>query len=598
MHYPKEFFKTMEMNHIQTGQVMHVETFDTVPRDGAQSLPKENKFPRDSGVKVAIADAIAKLGVNTIEAGFPATDHDGEEVSEVAASVGRTEYSVTPKTIVNGELEALPVRLWTPIITGLTLAKPKDIEETWQAVQGARYPGIHTFVATAETHMRAKHSGMNQGQVLEMAVKAMRHARDVGGANTRVQFSCEAASTSDMATLERFVRSALQEDIDVINLPDTLGAASPIRMARIFSEATKWMIEEGRQDDVIISSHNHNDGERAVQNAISSMHAVIDTALAMGANIPRFQFEGVAAPGTGERNGNAFLAAYVRDVLTDRQEFNAEIDLSVDTTLLKYVAEFVLAQAGLTVDPNTPVVGKATAEHRAGVHSDAIVKGGASMYAHVNPMWFGHPHAAIIEDGDYQGASGRDHLGATDQWRSELVRRSSDIQERIEAIGMAVDGKQLERITVKCNKTAKAQKRPIADVEIEAFVAEETGEAIVDQIAVGYSDEKTQENTAFVILRTPEGEKKGEVPRRGGSISSLIHAANAALNFEGDVDDFRVYPLAEGMDAAATVSFAVKQNGHAVTSAAESESVDQASLHAYIKAVNLIDRIAKRQAKV
>ncbi len=584
----------MEANHIESAPVMHVEIFDTVPRDGAQSLPKENKFPRDSGVKVAIANAIAKLGVSTIEAGFPATDHDGEEVSEVAASVGRTEYSVVPKTIEKGELVALPTRLWTPVITGLSLAKPKDIEETWQAVQGAKHPGIHTFVATSEEHMRAKHSGMSQEQVLEMAIKAIRHARDVGGADTRVEFSCEAASTSDMATLQRFVRSALQEDIDVINLPDTLGAASPIRMARIFSEATKWIIEEGRAGDVMISSHNHNDGERAVQNAISSMHAVIDTARGMHSDMPRFQFEGVAAPGMGERNGNAFLAAYVRDVLTDRHEFNANVDIAIDTTLLKPVAEFVLAEAGLSGDPNTPGVGKATAEHRSGVHSDAILKGGVAIYAAVNPMWLGHPHAGVIEDGDYQGVHGRNNLGATDVYRSELVRRSADIQARIDAMGMEVSNDQLERITVKSNITARAQKRPITDVEIEAFAAEETGEAIVDQIVVGYSDEKTQENTALVILRTPEGEKKGEVPRRGGSISSLIHAANAALNFEGDVDNFRVHPLAEGMDAAATVSFAVKQNGHAVTTAAESESVDEASLHAYIKAANLIDRIAKR----
>ncbi|HVA10924.1 MAG TPA: hypothetical protein VNG32_02035, partial [Candidatus Dormibacteraeota bacterium] len=372
--------------------VMHVEIFDTVPRDGAQSLPKENKFPRDSGVKVAIANAIAKLGVNTIEAGFPATDGDGEEVSEVATTIGQTEYSVVPKTIENGELVALPTRVWTPVITGLSLAKPKDIETTWQAVKGAKHPGIHTFVATSEEHMRAKHSGMSQVQVLGMAISAIRHARDVGGPDTRVEFSCEAASTSDMNTLRRFVKSALQEDIDVINLPDTLGAASPIRMARIFSEATKWIIEEGRQDEVMISSHNHNDGERAVQNAISSMHAVIDTARGMHSNIPRFQFEGVAAPGMGERNGNAFLAAYVRNVLTDRNEFNAEIDLSIDTTLLKAVAEFVLAEAGLSVDPNTPVVGKATAEHRSGVHSDGILKGGVAIYAAVNPMWFGHPH--------------------------------------------------------------------------------------------------------------------------------------------------------------------------------------------------------------
>lgn len=575
-------------------EILEVEIFDTVARDGAQALPQDNQFP--PGSKVALAQRIVPLGVNTIEAGFPATAGDSEEVVEVAATVGRTEYSVSPKTIEDGELITLPTRLWTPVISGLTRARPEEIETTWKAVQGARNPGIHVFVATSEEHMRAKHSGMTQTQILEMGMEAIRYARQIGGPATRVEFSCEATSTSNMDTLERFVRSALQEDVDVINLPDTLGAASPIRMGHIFEQATKWIIMEGREDEVMISSHNHDDGERAVQNAIASMHAVINMAHRLQAGIPRFQFEGVAAPRLGERNGNAFLAPFVRNILTDRNEFGAEIDIAVDTTKLKAVAEFICALARITIDRNTPVVGPATAEHYSGVHSDAILKGGAATYAAVNPMWFGHPHAAVLEDGVYQGVAGRNRLGATDEYRSELVRTSSDILESIQAIGMMVDEEQLERITVRVNSMARKMKIPVADTEIESFVADETGETLVDTVELKDFDEKTAQNTARVSILTPDGIKMGEAQRTSGNIGALVHAANNALGFDGDYRNWRGHSLEEGSDAIGAISLAVRQNGHEVTAFAQSANVDEASLRAYIKAINLIHRIDARRS--
>ena len=238
--------------------------FDTTCRDGAQALPEANQFP--VGSKVEIARGIAELGVETIEAGFPATPGDDEEVREVARTVGNEPFAIEPRRIVNGELVAGDIYGTTPIISGLSRAIVPDIEKTWGSVIEARHPGIHTFVATADEHIRVKHPHHDRESVKEMAVTAVRFAREISGPDARVQFSCEAASTSDMGYLERVMKSVAQEGVDVINLPDTLGAASARRIHTMFANATRWLVEEGLNDHVILSAHNHNDGARAVSN--------------------------------------------------------------------------------------------------------------------------------------------------------------------------------------------------------------------------------------------------------------------------------------------------------------------------------------------
>ena len=389
---------------------------DTTCRDGAQALPESNQFP--VGTKVEISRRLAELGIESIEAGFPATPGDDEEVRQVARTVGREPFFIEPKTISGGELVDGEAFGTTPIIVGLARATRPDIEKTWGAVADARYPGIHTFVTTADEHIRVKHPGYDRAGMQKMAVESVRFARQIGGSDTRVQFSAEAASTSDMAYLESVVKAVLQEGADVINLPDTLGAASAKKVYSMFAHATKWLVEEGLNDRVILSAHNHNDGARAVSNTIAAAHAVADAAVAMGATIPTFQAEVTNGPDLGERSGNTNFAPWILDVLVDETEFAAPVEIKVDTTKILQVARFVAATAGIKIPPKTPVVGDDWITHRSGIHSDAVIKGGASLYAHVNPEWFGWSNAGILEDGKYQGRNGRANLGAIDDYIS------------------------------------------------------------------------------------------------------------------------------------------------------------------------------------
>lgn len=575
---------------------VRIEIFDTTLRDGAQSLHQDNQFPK--GSKVALADRIAMLGTDTIEAGFPATMGDEEEIAEVARTVGQAQYEVTPTSIENGEWVDLEPKIWTPVITGLARAVPEEIEQAARAVGSADRPGIHVFIATAEEHMRAKHPSMTREAVLQMGMEGIRHARDAAGEHATIEFSCEAASTTDMVFLERAVRLALQEDIDVINLPDTLGAASPIRMGKIFEMATRVMIEEGRAEEVAISSHNHDDGQRAVQNAISSLHAVINTAKEMGVKPPDFQVEGVWMPGGGERNGNLFIPPFVRNVLTDRPEFETPVELTIASKKMKAVVEYLMNAAGLSIEPNTPVVGENTIVHRSGVHSDAIIKGGAATYAAVDNRGFGHAKAAIIGDGKYQGKRGRENLGGTDIYRSELIIQSEDTKARIEAMALQINEEQAERITVMANKISKGRGVAVADNELEKMAAQELGIELEDRYKIEDFDfHGTRDvHTAEVNLSDESGQRfKAVENHSGGSIEALVHAVNSAINYDGDVKNWEAKPVfEEGSASEGAVTFFV-ENGHKVSVFSKSRSIDEASLRGYIEGINLIQRIDDRK---
>lgn len=390
---------------------MSVHFFDTTLRDGAQALPQDHQFP--AGSKYFIADAIASMGVHTIEAGFPATKGDQEEVTEVARTVGNTDYAVRPRIIKSGQLIDGDTVTFTPVITGLARAVVSDIDKTWDAVMGAKNPGIHTFVATADYHIIAKHPGKTREDVFDMAMAAIRHAREISTPNTVVEFSCEAATGTDIEYLERMVRGAVQMGANVINLPDTLGQASNARMYRIFSTATRWIIAEGMQDNITISTHNHEDTGRGVANTIAAMHAVEDTAYAFDVTPPNFQAE-VTVGGLGERSGNTRIDATILAMMLDADsgDFHAYPQTMIDSRRIIPVAEFVFRQAGMVIPSRAPVIGTDSRTHRSGIHAHGVLAGGAQVYSPYDPRWFGANEAAIIDDGKYQGNHGREHIGA------------------------------------------------------------------------------------------------------------------------------------------------------------------------------------------
>jgi 2-isopropylmalate synthase len=376
-----------------------VEIFDTTLRDGAQALPEESQFPY--GAKEEIADHIARLGIGVIEAGFPRSEGDGPEVLAVAKKVGNTKYEA--ESWRNGEL--LGAETAYPVITGLSRTTFLDIDTTWEAVCGAVRPRIHTFVSTDAEHIAARFANKTPQQVLEMGQQAVAHAveltADHPGAS--VEFSAEAASTTDIGYLERVVKAALEEGADVINVPDTVGQRQPFWMRDFYSTIIDWVMDF--HPEVTISAHNHNDIDMATANSLSLVAAAADYASRESKSV-KVQIE-TAICGLGERAGNADVFPVVASLFKFSQELPADIVWQFNPNRSVKVANTVMEYAGLEVHRQSPIVGEDINVHRSGIHSDGILKADFSIYTPYDPRFWGHLRPAEHQEGRYQGKAGR-----------------------------------------------------------------------------------------------------------------------------------------------------------------------------------------------
>jgi 2-isopropylmalate synthase len=299
-----------------------VRIFDTTLRDGEQSPGISLNLKE----KVEIAEQLARLGVDVIEAGFPvASDGEFEAVSAIAANVTG------------------------PTIAALARVEHGDIDRAAASVSAAARPRIHTFIATSEIHMSAK-LRMTPSEVLAAATsgvgRARSHVEDV-------EFSCEDATRSDPAFLAEVFRAAAAAGATTLNLPDTVGYALPEE----FGALLRYLIEEVGHD-VIWSVHTHDDLGLAVANALAGVSA--------GAR----QVE-VAVNGIGERAGNCSLEEIVMALRTRTRERG--LDTGVNTTEIARTSRLVSMLTGYVVPPNKAIVGANAFAHEAGIHQHGVL---------------------------------------------------------------------------------------------------------------------------------------------------------------------------------------------------------------------------------
>lgn len=299
-----------------------VRVFDTTLRDGEQSPGISLNIKE----KVEIAEQLARLGVDVIEAGFPIAS-DGE--TEAVRAIART---------VRG-----------PVIAALARVDPGDIDRAAEAVAPAARARIHTFIATSEIHMRSK-LRMTPAEVLAAAAagvaRARRHVDDV-------EFSCEDATRSDPDFLVEVYRAALRAGATTLNLPDTVGYALPGEFAALLGHL---MAEVGA--DVVWSVHTHDDLGLAVANALAGIEA--------GAR----QVE-VAVNGIGERAGNCSLEEVVMALRTRRR--GSGLDTGIDTREIARTSRLVSLLTGYPVPPNKAIVGANAFAHEAGIHQHGVM---------------------------------------------------------------------------------------------------------------------------------------------------------------------------------------------------------------------------------
>lgn len=384
---------------------VHMTFFDTTARDGAQALPEEHQF--EAGAKPDLVDHIARLGVGVIEAGFPATPDDGAEVAQVARTVGRRYYPV--QSWQNGKQTGMVNR--PPVIAGLSRATEGDIDATWAAVGDAASPRIHTFISTSDQHREAKFPGVSRDELITIGERAVCYAADLAHAHPRgtVEFSAEAASTTDVAYLERVVRSAIDAGADVINLPDTVGERDPRWMYDFYTRALGWVHDQN--PDVVLSAHNHNDMACAVPNTIALAQAAEDFAIARDTRVA-IQVETTIC-GLGERAGNADIFPVLAMMHRRGEDMQVPVTWEANPGYAVGAATAVMGMARLVVPRQNPIVGSDINAHRSGIHSDGVIKGGHRIYTPFDPRFWGHCTAARHEEGRYQGRAGRVAARAT-----------------------------------------------------------------------------------------------------------------------------------------------------------------------------------------
>jgi 2-isopropylmalate synthase len=299
--------------------------FDTTLRDGEQSPGAS----MNAAEKMRIAIQLEKLGVDVIEAGFPAaSEGDFEAVSQIAGRLKKSE------------------------VAGLARATKPDIDRAWQAIRNSARPRIHTFIATSDIHLEYKLK-MSRDEVIRAVVEAVTYAKSL---TDNVEFSAEDGSRSDRDYLCRVFEAAIAAGATTVNLPDTVGYAIPDEFAELVRHIKQ---HTPNIDKAVLSVHCHDDLGLATANTLAAIHN--------GARQAEVTINGI-----GERAGNTSLEEVVMALHT-RANF-LKSGTRIKTEYIYPTSRLVSMITGLLVQPNKAIVGANAFAHEAGIHQDGMLK--------------------------------------------------------------------------------------------------------------------------------------------------------------------------------------------------------------------------------
>ena len=320
--------------------------FDTTLRDGEQAAGGSLTVAE----KVRVARQLELLGVDVIEAGFPASSPgDFEAVSTIAREVRQ------------------------PIICGLARAHPDDIDRAWEAVKAAARPRIHIFLSTSDIH-RVHQLKKSRDEVMTMAREMVARAK---GYCADVEFSPMDASRTEPAYLYEIVAAVIEVGATTVNIPDTVGYATPGE----FGDLIRGIRENVPGiDRAVISVHCHNDLGLAVANSLAAVVA--------GARQVECTVNGI-----GERAGNASLEEIVMALKT-RQDFYG-LETGIETVKIYRTSRLVTDLTGFAVQPNKAIVGANAFRHQSGIHQDGLIKM-AQTYEIMDPRQVGITGSSLV----------------------------------------------------------------------------------------------------------------------------------------------------------------------------------------------------------
>lgn len=496
-----------------------IKIFDTTLRDGEQS-PGVNLNQQE---KLEIANQLERLGVDRIEAGFPASSNgDFAAVKAIADTLQSTSVIALARTVKS------------------------DIDIAWEALKGAKKPAIHVFLATSPIHMEYKLKKTPE-EVIRTSVAMVRYARNKF---PEVQWSAEDASRSDWNFLAKIIEQVIDAGATIINLPDTVGYTTPQEYGNMF----KFIKENVPNiDKAILSCHCHDDLGMAVANSIAAVEN--------GAT----QVEGTIN-GIGERAGNAALeeVAVALKIRSDFYPYETGINLKE----IKRTSDLVAKLTGMHVQANKAVIGRNAFSHESGIHQDGVLKH-VETYEIITPEMVGVKEANTLFLGKHSGRHA--FKEKVNEFGLELTE--DELQEAFTRFKKLTDHKKevtdddiytiLMEIKTDSNQIAKY---------------------VLDSFQVYYGTANTP--TAVVRLITPDDKKLEGALTGNGSVEALYKTIDSLMEEELDLIDYQLNSVGGGKDALAEAYVQMKVNGEVVNGRGSHQDVLAASAHAFLNAVN------------
>jgi 2-isopropylmalate synthase len=517
--------------------------FDTTLRDGEQSPG----ISLNTAEKLEIAQQLARLGVDVIEAGFPiASPGDFDAVRTIAREVDG------------------------PVICALARANSADIDRAWEAIRDSERPRIHTFLSTSDIHIE------HQLQSTREDVKGLARA-SVAQAKALcddVEFSPMDATRSDAEFTAEVLQIALDEGATTINVPDTVGYATPDEYAAFLTRLYA-LVPDLR--NAVLSVHCHDDLGLAVANSIAGVQA--------GAR----QIE-CAVNGIGERAGNASLEELIMLLHTRRDRLG--FTTGAVTTEIARTSRLVSRLTGYAVQPNKAIVGRNAFAHESGIHQDGVLKA-RETYEIMDARSVGLDANSLVL-GKHSGRAA--------------------LRQALEDLGYTVDGAQLKQAFERFKEVAD-RKKQVTAMDLEALVTDELRADVQGYSLVWFDVEASNRRPphATVAVRTPEDQVVEGSFTGDGPVDAIFRAINSATNVDARLREFRVDAVTGGQDALGEVSVvvelgspedAVKNStpgvltGQRVTGAGQAVTTDiiEAAAIAYVRALG--NAVGKAQAAV
>jgi 2-isopropylmalate synthase len=495
-----------------------IKIFDTTLRDGEQSPGASMNLAE----KMEIAQALVDLQVDIIEAGFPiASPGDFEAVREIAANIkGST-------------------------ICGLARCNDADIDRAWEALKQTSSPRIHVFLATSAIHREFKLK-MDKEEIIRRAVagvqRAVRYCDDV-------EFSPEDAARTEIDFLCQVVEAAIEAGATTINIPDTVGYATPAHFAAVIRNLRERV---PNCDRAVISVHCHNDLGLAVANSLAGVEN--------GAGQIECTINGI-----GERAGNCSLEEVVMALRTRQDYYKA--DTRIDSRRLVPTSKLVSSITGLQVQRNKAIVGRNAFAHEAGIHQDGMLK---------------EPRTYEIMRPEDVGFAKTDLILGKHSGRAALA-------DRAKALGYHLTAEQLQTVFDQFKALAD-KKKDIYDGDIAALCEQQylNGESQWSIVSYSIHCGSGEKPTVSLTLKKGDRELCERMECGDGPVDAIFLALEKITGVTVVCRDFRVQAVTVGKDAQAEVNVEVEHNGQVYRGRGVSTDSVEASGKAFLNAINRV----------